>query len=46
MSNDINLKNVICVIKKIRRKKPPENSLNLNIKIMISNEVRQISRGY
>lgn len=35
MSNDINLKNVICVIKKIEEKNTPENSLNLNIKIMI-----------
>lgn len=34
MSKDINLKNVICVVKKLKGKNP-ENSLNINIKIMI-----------
>ena len=33
--NDINLKNVICVIKKLKGKKTPENSPNLNIKRMV-----------
>lgn len=34
-NNDINLKNVICVIKKLNGKKTPENSPNLNIKRMV-----------